>query len=218
MANACLALKSVATAKWLTLSDGKYQLNADNASAATPFYFKASNLGEYMLYADNETLLKAKAKDATGFSNASFALSSLAAPADQPSWDVNHGVLWTLEQDEQGFYFTARAHDPRQGANVLAVDGSNLVVADKDLSQPANQRFSLEQVNHCAQFPELSSDTIGDTYKGNGEDQPVIGFSDIHSHFGATDFLGEARVGAPFSQYGVTSALRQADFLYRLQD
>lgn len=211
LANKCIAMRPVVAEKWLARSEeGIYQAVASAPSAGNSFYFKPSTLGEYMLYADNQTLLRVKPADPTGISGGlfGFRLESLEAPADKPSWGVNSGVLWQVEEDEKGFYLTSRVHDPKATAQTLAVDGDgNLVITERTFSDNENQRFTLEEATGCAIFPELTTNATGEAYKGQGEEQPVIGFADIHSHFSATDFLGGARVGMPFSQYGVPEAL-----------
>lgn len=211
LANKCIAMRPVAAKQWLARSEeGAYQAMANAPSAGNNFYFKPSKLGEYMLYADNQTLLRVKPTDPTGMSGGllGFRLENQNAPADQPSWGVDHGVLWQVDEDEHGFYLTSRVHDPKETAQTLAIDEEgSLVITERTFGDNQHQRFALEEASGCAAFPELTTNTIGEAYKGQGVDQPVIGFADIHSHFSSTDFLGGARVGMPFSQYGVPEAL-----------
>jgi len=211
LANKCIAIRPAGADQWLVRSDsGGYVASAEHSQQAAGFYFKPSKLGEYMLYADDESLLRVKPNDPLGVSGglSGFRLENQTAPADQPSWNVNHGVLWEVEEDEQGFYFTSRVHDPKQTAQTLSMDSNgNLVISEREIADNEHQRFVLEETDGCALFPELTTNTRGETFKGQGEEKPVVGFADIHSHFSATDFLGGARVGVPFSQYGVSQAL-----------
>lgn len=211
LANRCFAVKSVATNQWVTRGDtGDYQASAASAAQATGFYFKPSDLGKYMLYADNQTLVDVAGDDPTGLTTgiSGFHLGSIDAPADHPSWKVNHGVLWEIKKDDKGFYLTSQEHDPQNGEHMLAVaDDGSLQVADRKTEDNADQRFTVEPTMNCADFPEISTDTIGKTYKGQGVEQPVVGFADIHSHISASGFLGGAHAGRPFSKYGVALAL-----------
>lgn len=217
IANKCYTLQSVATKKFIVKNGSSYQASANNSSAAMNFYFKPTALGKYMLYAADQTLLALAGKDpsgvATGLGVSGFQLTSIDAPANQSNWQVNHGVIWVVKKDDNGFYFRSREHDPEGEHHMLAVNAGNgaLTTADKKLDDNAAQRFTLVPAKQCTPFPEISTDTIGKTFKGNGVDQPVLGFADVHSHIAATGFLGGGHVGRPFSKYGVPQALPKAD-------
>jgi len=68
-------------------------------------------------------------------------------------------------------------------------------------------KFNFDPATGCAKFPELKDDVVGETFKGRGVDQPVLGFADVHVHVSATTFLGGAHYGAPFHRFGVTQAV-----------
>lgn len=211
LANRCVALMSVATDSFVerTGSDD-YTVNAEGASDATLFHFKPTDLGKYMLYADDQTLLDVSSNDPTGATTGytGFHLGSVDAPRGQPSWKVNHGVIWEVDEDEGGFHLASQEHDPQNGSHILTVsDNGTLIVASRAEDDTQRQRFEMVPAENCAEFPEISTDTQGETFKGNGVDKPVVGFADVHSHISATGFLGDGHLGRPFSQYGVALAL-----------
>src|SRR5699024_11944287 len=63
----------------------------------------------------------------------------------QPSWNVNHGVLWEVEEDEKGFYFTSRVHDPKQTAQTLSMDNNgNLVISERKIADNRSEEHTSE--------------------------------------------------------------------------
>lgn len=216
IANQCYALQSTSSGQFVSRSDaGAYVADADNVIDASDFYLKPTELGKYMLYADNQTLLAVQSDDPTGLANGSgltdFQLGSVDAPKAGTGWAVNHGVIWEVKEGEStdSFSFSSQVHDNNKGSHMLAVDDNGkLLIAPRAAEDSINsQRFQLVAADQCETFPEISTDVIGHSYKGNGVDQPVVGFSDVHNHISATGFLGGDHVGRPFSQYGVAAAL-----------
>lgn len=203
LANSCFALKSVALDRFVTRSNGGYHASAKALADAAAFYLKPSALGKYMLYTRNQSLLAAAGQQ----------VQTVNAPRDQPSWDVDEGVIWLVKQDEAG-RFSLRSMQPGAGHGLmLAVNTKTgaLTLAPDKVGDNASQRFMFVPAEHCATFPEIETDTIGETfakvYKPESENPIVVGFADVHSHISATDFLGGAHVGQPFSKYGVALAL-----------
>ncbi len=46
----------------------------------------------------------------------------------------------------------------------------------------ASGEFTFVPADGCTAYPEISTDSVGQTYKGRGADQPVIGFAEVHTH------------------------------------
>ncbi len=181
MANGCYAIQSVATGKQAAKSGARYAANAALIDAEA-FYMKPSALGKYLIYARDKSLLAANA-------GAVGSTTNLGEPAD-----------WTVAQTTDGRFTLVNA----SAAKSLATDSSgNLVFSDTPGA------FNFVPTIGCTAFPELTDDVIGESFKGNGIDKPVIGFADAHSHISvATSFFaGGQWFGDVVNRFGVTQAL-----------
>jgi hypothetical protein len=188
MANACYALKSVTQSAYAVRSNGSYQAAAVDAATATPFFMKPTALGKYLFFSDDASMMAA-----TRSGLQPYAVNSVAAPMEAADWIVDRNA------DGQFTVYSAIA------AKFLAVDvasGTLVLAEDGD-----NARFEFVPARGCKPFPELQTNAIGKTFKGQGVDQPVLGFADVHVHVSATTFLGGAHHGWPFHRFGVTHAL-----------
>lgn len=47
---------------------------------------------------------------------------------------------------------------------------------------------ALLSARGCTPFPAIGTQAAGETFKGRGVDQPVLGFADIHNYISATGF------------------------------
>ncbi|HEU0196930.1 MAG TPA: hypothetical protein VFQ88_06900 [Nevskiaceae bacterium] len=203
IANGCYAVKSLTAAAFLTRgSDGSYTANAADPAKAAGFFMKPSDLGKYMFYASNQMLLA----DENGV------LTTIAAPRDKTGWKVNDGVIWVINGDSNS-QFTAHSDAASTHSLGVGKDGK-LEVETTGAAQ--GLMFVPVAAAQCTAFPEISTDTVGqtfdqaETYNGNGANEPLVGWADVHSHITATGFLGGAHAGRPFSEYGVTAALPDA--------
>ncbi len=194
MANGCFVMRSVANNKLVSKdSVGTYSANVDTQGMAEPLYMKPTALGSYMLMAKNMTVMSAVNAKA----------GSQAQPTDASDWlvdgngDDGYTVFLpqanktlTVDPVSQQLVLTAR-----QGAGDLGV-------------------FKFEKASGCSVYPEITTDIDGDTYKGNGVDQPAIGFADVHNHITATTFLGGVHYGSPFDKFGAPHALEDCAKLH----
>ncbi|WP_269620663.1 peptidase M19 [Zhongshania sp. BJYM1] len=163
--------------------DGNYFSTATKLADASPFYMKPTALGEYLIYGDDGSFL----------SVAAGLIKSTASPSQTANWIIS-GVGNSLTVVSE---FAAEMG--------LGVNPSTSRV---ELAESTGvTSFKFAETTGCANFPELSTNASGTTYKGSGVDAPVIGFADVHSHISSTTFLGGAHAGRPFHPFGVTEAM-----------
>lgn len=184
-ANGCYA---VATSSGAVVRDADgFTVSAD--AAATPFFFKASRLGSYLLYDDAAGYLVADGerlgRETTLASDISTVDDSFQSEAE---WDLLPGA----EPD----HFLLRH---RKSGAYLAASGVGPLAAPVTLS-PATG---------CAPFPEEETFATGAVTRTEFPDGAVYGFSDAHSHILANFGFGGGGIfhGAPFHPLGVEHAL-----------
>lgn len=193
LANRCFALKSVAAKGYAArVSGGGYRASAGDSAGGEPFFMKPSALGKYLFYARDRSFLSA----------GRGAIGSDAAPSD--------AVDWTVDTDAQGRYTVFSASAGK--ALAVAPGSGDLVLADSGSGDAA--AFGFMPASGCTDFPEAEVNASGDTFKGRGVDQPVLGFADVHLHVSATKFLGGAHYGAPFHRFGITEALKNCEAVH----
>ena len=219
--NQCFAIRANDTGRFLVrTADGGYQSSADSAENGEAFFMKPAALGAYLLFDSESRLLAAGAPANT---------NTLETPSDDNIWTVT-GVgdstaypetpeVWTeptvdyldgyrgFDDPETAFdAFTLGAATPTQN---LAVDAQGVLTTAEANDAAAAQQFAFARRanSDCAEFPEAQSNTVGETFKGTTADGRVLGMADVHVHISATEFLGGAEWGAPFSRFGVTQAL-----------
>ena len=195
MANNCFALQSVVNNAYAASNgSGGYAFSASSPATAEAFYMKPTALGEYLIQAKNKTLL----------SNAGAAIGSAMKPSN--------ATVWAVEMPRAGvFTLTNSDTDQRmqQGEqNALALSSGTDKVSE----------FRFVPTTDCTPYPEISTDTVGDTYVGRGIDKPVIGFAEVHTHMAMGHEMsdGKHRVGPSaggvmygqmFHRFGVPHAM-----------
>lgn len=203
LANRCFALKSVKLDRFVVRSGaGQYAATADSLSDASGFFMKPANLGRYMFYADNQTLVSL-----AGTSITRFRLEPVDAPRLETGWNVDKGVIWTIDTTDKGYFTIRSPYRSDHGVHAMAVNPETGKLTVTAAGTAKAQLFKFVPTSGCAQFPEIETQTSGHTFEGNGVNTPVFGFADVHNHVSAKNFLGEAHVGQPYSRYGVTVAL-----------
>lgn len=203
LANGCFALGTAAPeSRYIEGGDaGSYVASAARPTQAVGFYMKPTGLGRYMFYTPDETLLTVSRGS----------LSTVDAPADETGWDIDDGAEWTIDTDSQG-RFTVVSESADKALAIDRQSGDLQLVASG--SDTPGQHLDFAGGEGCAQFPEIGVQATGETFKGNGVDEPVLGFADIHNHISATDFLGGDHVGRPFDKFGVTEALPNGAYVH----
>lgn len=138
-----------------------YLATGSDIAGAERFHMRAANLGRYLFYAVDETLMTASGSS----------VSATTDPAD--------GSDWTFAGD-QG-QFTAST----LGQSLAADDEGLLVLAD------APATLSFEPTTGCTDYPEMPVGIDGPTFTGPAAGQPVIGFAEVHAHMGMGSELSD---------------------------
>ncbi|MFP5356825.1 MAG: hypothetical protein ACLGHI_00030 [Gammaproteobacteria bacterium] len=216
-ANRCVVLKSEDNGQYLAAAGATYTASAAQAADAEPFFFKPAALGQYLLYNRAGQLLRA----ATPAGNLALSAASdqaiFSLRADGDTTDYPPAPAYDREPTPAQIAAYRDFRDPQRRARVFTlasiVDGQRLSVRDDGTlvvaaaAETDAQRFELEAASGCAPFPEASSNTEGESFKGTLSDGRVLGMADTHVHISATTFLGGAQYGSPFHRFGVTHAL-----------
>lgn len=186
VANQCYTLQSLANGKWVKKdSSGAWTASVDSQSLASPLYLKPSELGKYMLFG----------KDSDFMAVSGAAVSTAATPSDS--------VIWSLQESgSELFSWVADTNNLR-----LATDGAGKLVLKPAADRSDATVFKLVKAQGCTEFPEITTNLEGQSFKGNGIDKPALGFADVHNHLTTTHFLGGVHSGSPTHKFGVTHAL-----------
>ena len=180
--NACYGLKSPSSGRWLTGLIPAF--SGRDVNAASPFYFKPTALGHYMLYTKSGTYL--------GGNKARVVFGTKPGPA----------VNWTVTQVRAGKF---RLFLPGSGYLSSGPSGRAVFLATPD----ASSDLTPYKRGGCTAFPEISTNVVGNPAAGVSSFQETRGTVDAHTHGMAFEFLGgELHCGRPWSPWGVTVALK----------
>ncbi len=178
--NACYGLKSTANNRWLRGTT----FSGDSLTAGSPFYFKPSSLGHYLIFTRASTFLGGTKSKAT-------------VTTTKPGPTVN----WTVTQVGATSF---RMFLP--GAGYLAAGSGG--AATFAASPNPNTQLTPYRRSGCTPFPEISTNVVGDPSAGVSSFQETRGYIDAHTHGMAFEFLGgKVHCGRPWSPWGVTVAL-----------
>jgi hypothetical protein len=181
MAGGCYAIQSTKNSKWLRMAGTSPTFDATSMSSGLPVFFKATDLGSYLLHAlDHQDL--AKTLLGVGF---------VGTPSEDADWTVK-------EVTPSVFTFTL----PNKQSLTTSSTGKATLGAT-----PA--RFKLHLTDNCTAFPEITTNVSGNPFSGISSFQEVRGLIDAHMHGMAFEFLGgDAHCGKPWSKFGVEFALK----------
>ncbi|MGH8454330.1 MAG: peptidase M19, partial [Nevskiales bacterium] len=196
LANRCFALKSVSANAFAVRDGAGYTASSSNAAGAEPFYLKPTALGKYLFHAKDKSLLAVSGGS----------IGTAAEPSD--------ASVWTVDLDPaRGFTVVSES-----AAQAMTVDPSNgrLILA------ATSGRFQFVPTTGCTAYPEISTDVVGETYKGRGVGQPVIGFAEVHTHMAMGHEMsdgsrtvgpsaGGALYGQMFNRFGAPEALKNCE-------
>ncbi len=178
--NACYGLKSTANNRWLSGT----AFTGSTLSGGSPFYFKPSSLGKYLIYTKAKTFLGGSGTKPT-------------VTATKPGEAVN----WTVTQVSTNAF---RLFLP--GAGYLAA-GPGGAAAFASSPNAATQLTPFRRTG-CTPFPEIGTNVVGNPSAGVSGFQETRGYIDAHTHGMAFEFLGgKVHCGRPWSPWGVTVAL-----------
>jgi len=180
--NACYGLQSTATGAWLRGTS----FSAADRTTATPLYFKPTELGRYLLYGPDKTLL-----GGTG----------LLAPAVGYAASAGEATNWTVTQVADGQF---RLFLPGSGYLAAGPTGAAAFAS----APTGTTQFTPYRVDGCTPFPEISTNVEGDPTAGTTPFEETRGYIDAHTHGMAFEFLGgDVHCGRPWSPWGVAVAL-----------
>jgi hypothetical protein len=225
----CVVLKSAETGNYVTAARANYSASASEVAEAEPFFMMPAALGEYLLYNRNRELLSGgesltsaeldtadsenggdnifvvkTENDAQLYPSKPIFVPDSVLPVVEPSlaWTTEYHEFEDDNPESTRFTFVSE----RTGDAITAAGDGSLSTAAYTGGQ--NQIFVPESVTGCAEFPEASSNTSGESFSGTvGPDNYVLGMVDAHVHISSTSFLGKAQAGFPFHPFGVTHAL-----------
>lgn len=159
------------------------------AADAAPFLLQATELGRYLIVADEGLSTEV---DGAWWSDRSYLSAGLmlaAAPSTAGDWLVAAMGEDADARDEAGQPYALTLPDDASGATLTDV------------------RFHL--ADSCAIWPEITTNTSGEPSKNpDGAAASVRGFFEAHVHGMAYEFLGgKLRCGQPWHRWGVEYAL-----------
>lgn len=195
LANRCFVLQNADSKQFVQRDGTGFAATAASADAAERFYLKPTALGKYLLHAADKTLL---AGDGT-------AVTTAATPSDACNWTVDTtapGVYTALLESPSGSLATNE-----QGQLALAA---------------APTGFTFVPADGCTAYPELSTDSVGDTYKGRGVGERVVGFAEVHTHMAMGNEMSDGSLnvgpsaggvlyGQMYNRFGVPVALENCE-------
>lgn len=195
LANGCYALQLSSHGGYIDSDGGNhYTSGAATLSDAEAFYLKPARLGQYLLHDSRSRLMSAT--------------TSVSAEPE-----ASDAAIWIVHMDSQSGLFTLESE--QSGARLISDDSGALALGDAN--SPAQYFRFVPTTRGCSPYPEMPLNIQGPAYKGQGVDKPVIGFADVHSHFGMSHEMstddsvgpsaGGAFYGRPFHRLGVAHAL-----------
>jgi microsomal dipeptidase-like Zn-dependent dipeptidase len=192
-ANGCFAAFSAVTEGFLT-TDGAtgYRAAGRTSGEATPFFFKPTGLGTFMIQ-DREGKLLSVAGD-----SADVVRGTVPGPAAE----------WAPAPSGGGFFALRSTGNARW----LAVDAATGTV-DTTAGQDSRGRLRFDSRSGCLPYPEAPVGASGRAFSGVNPDGTVFGYADPHLHITADLRAGGLVLsGESFDRFGITQALgRDAD-------
>ncbi len=178
----------------------RYELAVTDASAASRFFMKASDLGTYLLYDQEGGYVLAEDGPL---------LRQVILQSDLLLLDDTYvsGAEWEISEAAQNPLRVRLRHRKTQAflgqAGVAGAEADAIV-------------FSVETATDCAQHPELTLDAEGKAKKTTFDDGELYGIVDSHSHILSNFGFGGGGIfhGSPFHRLGVEHALPDCDVFH----
>lgn len=188
--------------KFVGATDGteRFGFTASSKAEASRFVMKATDLGTYLLYDNEEHYFGA---DEDGVFRASEVQSDMFTLDD----DYLPGVQWELEESDVDSTRWRMRH--LESGRYLTTTG--LV---EDATDAAVVAFYPAE--DCADYPELTLDAVGEIEPPQFDDGSVYGFVETHTHLFSNYGFGGAGIfhGAPFHPLGVEHALPSCEMFH----
>lgn len=201
-ANGCVALgvETDASTEWLRPGGDGYAFEEAKVDAASKFFMKASDLGTYLFYDDDRGYLVSD-------DGPLVRKTSLKSDVYQVDADFVSGAEWHLEFSERRsnrFQLRHRRTDRYLGRSGLVDEPSQAVA------------LVLEEVDGCAEYPEMSLDATGTVEPRTYDDGTLFGFVDTHSHILSSTGFGGGGIfhGQAFHRLGVEYAMGDCELFH----
>jgi microsomal dipeptidase-like Zn-dependent dipeptidase len=186
LANACFALRSVATGGFVALAGDTYRADQPTVASAAHFFWKPATLSSYLPMDQAGKLLAVRGDGALG-------RAETPGPATQ----------WAVRPVG------------RRTVSISFIDGRRLAASPSgDLAllgagaRGAARLFSPVRAGGCIPFPEADASATGKPRRGHDRKGNVFGFADMHLHITANLRAGGSVLsGEPYDPYGITAAL-----------
>ena len=189
---------------FLSVTDGgdAFGFETTDEESATRFHMKATDLGTYLLYDDEEHYLVATDD---GFERTPEISSDIFTLDD----DFLPGVQWELEESDRDESRFQMRHV--ESGNYLSTTG----LADEPDNAAVVTLYDADD-DECADYPSLTLDAEGDVEKTEFDDGSVYGFVETHSHILTNYGFGGAGIfhGSAFHPFGVEHALSSCEMFH----
>ena len=189
LANACFALRSSTTGRFVGVSGDGYRADQRSRSTAAAFFWKPATLGSFLPQDQGGRLLGVTPGGSVGRTE---------APGPATQWAVaflSKGRV-TLFSGAAGRHLG------------IARSGELALLSPRAHGRGAVAPFKLSRTRGCNPFPEADVDATGRPFRGTDRKGNVRGFADMHLHITANQRAGGAVIyGEPFDRYGITEAL-----------
>ena len=185
IANACFALRSAATGRYVGVSGQGYRADQRAEGTAAAFFWKPSSLRSYLPMDQGGSLLGLNADGSVG---------RQATPGPASDWTA-------LPSGRR----SVRLRALTQRRWLTASASGDLIASSRD-GRPTI--FRLVRNRGCTPFPEADVGATGRSFRGSNHKGDVFGFADMHVHITANLRAGGAVLsGEPYDPYGISEAL-----------
>ncbi|HEY0974780.1 MAG TPA: hypothetical protein VGE57_09830 [Solimonas sp.] len=116
-------------------------------------------------------------------------LMAVGSDATIAATSASDASNWTIDTTAPGRYTI-----------VLKTDGATPPALGAGSS---STEFAFVPADGCTPYPEISTDSVGSTYKGRGVDQPVVGFAEVHTHMAMGHEMSDGSLGVGPAAGGV---------------
>jgi microsomal dipeptidase-like Zn-dependent dipeptidase len=182
LANACFALRSVATGRYVGAAGNGYRADAPGPAG---FFWKPVTLRSFLPMDQGGALLGLNADGSVG---------RQPSPGQASTWTV---VSVTSR--------SARLRAASSGQWLAATAQGDLIASP---SAGRAALFTLVRNQDCTPFPEADVGASGRPTRGTNRKGAIFGFADMHLHVTANLRAGGAVLsGEPYDPYGITQAL-----------
>ena len=187
LANACFALRSASTGRFVGASGDSYRADQPTRATAAAFFWKPVTLGSYVAMDQQGRLLGVTPNGSVGRAE---------APGPATQW----AVAFLSRGRATLFSAAARRHLG------IAPSGELTLLSPRAKGQVAP--FRLSRARGCTPFPEADVGATGRPFRGTDRKGNVRGFADMHLHITTNMRAGGAVIyGEPYDRYGISEAL-----------